>query len=281
MRGAPLLICLLLGLPAALYSQVLQPYGPVAGTGLAGTVYSPGVWAAYGNPAALGVDSLPSVAFGYQQVYGLPELGTPALAASLPLPNGQALGLGMSTIGFESYRETNFGLGYALVLYDKLRVGVRTNVLHIQVPGFESEAAFMVDAGAQLLVSERLELGVLVVNSSQTRIGSERPLPLASRLSIGANYRASPQLQLLLELQQQSEQELGMGMGLVYQPVEALSVQLGVLSNPGQVAAGVAYQAPRFVAGISTSWQAELGFSPQVYVQVPLRKNSKRQGDAE
>ena len=105
-----------------------DPYRPPAGAGEAGMGYvcimNKGFWSSFHNQASLGTFNSVTAGFGYENSFGIRELGRSVLAMTYPAGK-TTIGTIVSHFGYSDFSRVSTGLGCGMQLTEKLSAGVQ------------------------------------------------------------------------------------------------------------------------------------------------------------
>jgi len=247
-----------------LYSQGWRPVGARSAALANASVCIDDVWAYHNNPGALAGIKQFSAGLYYEARFLAKELQTQGLAVALPLKKG-VISIGGQLYGYEQYRHTRAGVGYALGLSEKISAGVQINLQQLRFGGnYGSSTNATFEAGILARISDKWKLGMSVLN-----IGRQRILPLeddrfTSVIRIGSNYRPSKKVTILLEVEKQVVHPVSFRGGLEYFPVEQLVIRFGAQSGPTELAFGIGYKKNAFQLDAGSKYHPILGWTPNI-----------------
>jgi hypothetical protein len=168
-----LVVFILLQAFTALGQSVLLPRSAVwqYAAGLAG--WTDDAFARYRHPAMPAAEGRPALGFQGESYAGV--RGTAMLSAVFSGSVGTgAFGLGFDHRSFPGAGESRVGIGYALPLSGRLRVGLRTGYHQLRVPGHAVEMAIPVDFGLSFR-QERISVGFAVSKPVSFRTKTDDP----------------------------------------------------------------------------------------------------------
>jgi hypothetical protein len=198
----------------------------------------------------------------YEARFLAKELQTQALAVALPLKQG-VLSVGSQFYGYEQYRHTRAGLGYGLLLSEKIGAGIQVNMQQLRLGGnYGSATSATVEAGILATVSKKWQVGMSVLNIGRKRISPPREDRFTSVVRIGTHYRPSKKVSVLFETEKQVIHPITFRTGLEYMPVESFAVRFGAQSSPVELAFGCGYRKSDFRIDAGTKYHPVLGWTP-------------------
>ncbi len=139
------------------------------------------------NPAGLSFLSNPQVYAGYSNAYGLSELSQTSLSIAYP-KKFWGIGLGVSVFGKSDFYQEKIGIiSGAFKLKDKFSVGLSFKYLILSSSSAYPELkAASFDAGFRYKFIEKVELGGVVKNLNQPKLGEDK-IPLNYNLGLAYN----------------------------------------------------------------------------------------------
>jgi hypothetical protein len=221
------------------------------------------------NPAAwAGVDGITASVFA-SQAFGMPELRLGAATVALPVPYGVASAYAR-TYGFEDFRETVAGVGFARAFpvspTRHVQVGVALRYTGIAIPDFGSRGAVGLSLGVLAEVMPGLAFGAQALNVNRPELSSFDPLE--SRLDAGLAFRAHDRALILLAASKDLDFPLSWRGGLEVQPVEVLRVRAGFGTEPARFSTGIGVQFLQIRADVAAEHHQVLGWTPAFEVAV-------------
>ncbi|MEM7574858.1 MAG: hypothetical protein AAF433_18270 [Bacteroidota bacterium] len=262
--GHRILLFVLVVLPQVLSAQ--QGFPPPGGArgramGGAGLTFQD-TYASWSNSAGLGGLEELGVVLSGEQRFGISELQLVGVAAAIPVANG-GFGIGVSSFGFDAYRDTRFSLGYGRKLLDGFRIGAELIGLNTSVENYSSRFSGTFSLGFQLDVLPELSVGTRIFSPIRVEVAEDEILP--QLLGIGLGYRPTDQLLILAEFEQEINFNSRFRLGMEYVVLEELILRAGVVTEASELSFGAEYQATdQFRIGIVGAFHETLGWSPGV-----------------
>lgn len=265
-RERLLLLLLCSGLPLFLLAQTAGSISAgtrsVAMGGVRATLTDIG--AAWGNQAGLAHVEAFTAAVQAERRFGLAELQSIGAAAALPTGSG-VWGLTLHSFGFELYSEQRAGLAYGRKLTDNFSLGAQMLLFNHRIEEYGSRLTFSFELGLMAELSPKLSFGVHAANPMRVEVAPGENLPTVFRL--GFNYRPSGQIALLAEVEKDIEFGPRVKTGIDYRLVDALSLRIGVATEPTEITFGAGYKVNAALAvDVSAAYHQILGFTPAVGV---------------
>lgn len=222
------------------------------------------VWAFQHNPGALTYVKAFSAGVYYEARFLAKELQTQGLVAAIPLKKG-VISAGGQFSGYEQYRHTRAGVGYALPLGEHISAGVQVNMQQLRFGGnYGSSVSATFEGGILASISEKWQIGASVLN-----IGRQRVLPLendrfTSVIRIGALFKPSSKVNVVAEMEKQVIHSITFRGGVEYYPVESFVIRCGAQTGPTELALGVGYRKEQFRLDLGSKYHPILGWTPNI-----------------
>lgn len=246
------------------FAQGWRPVG-ARSAGLANaSVCLDDVWAFQHNPGALTSVKAFSAGVYYEARFLAKELQTQGLVAAIPLKKG-VISAGGQFSGYEQYRQTRAGVGYALPLGEHISAGVQVNMQQLRFGGnYGSSVNATFEGGILATISEKWQLGASVLN-----IGRQKVLPLeddrfTSVIRIGALYKPSSKVAIVAEVEKQVIHPMAFRAGLEYYPIESFVIRCGAQAGPTELALGLGYKKQQFRLDVGSKYHPVLGWTPNI-----------------
>lgn len=199
-----------------------------------------------------------------EQRFLVNEIQTYTAAAAYPTASG-TFGLNLSYYGFEDFNEQRIGLAYARKLFSKFALGVQFDYLNTRITEYGSKGIFTFEVGILSQLFPELSLGVHVYSPVQIEIVEEENLPTI--FAFGLNYMPSDKVSILAEVEKDIDFEARVKAGVEYQLVDALSLRVGVATNPTSPSFGLGYRLKSGLGiDVAASYHEVLGFTPAISV---------------
>lgn len=267
MKIAHLLATLtLLGMavPSALGQSSYDLFGNARSDALGNsTTALPSAVGVQANPAAQATLEEATALFYARQSFGLSVLRYGASHAALPFEWG-TISTGISTFGFEDYREVHASAGYARSLSfgtsRSLSLGTTVRYHHTSITGYGSAGNVALNLGLGVALLHALHLGVHATNLNGASLVEREPLPRT--LAVGLHYRALQHLRVLVDVFKDVRFPATARAGIEVRPVSPLSLRVGVTTRPVRFAGGAGIRLGPLDAHIAAEEHQELGWSP-------------------
>ncbi|MEL6255092.1 MAG: hypothetical protein AAFR87_23995, partial [Bacteroidota bacterium] len=165
-------------------------------TGVAGDY-----WALFHNPAGIAGMSGAQAGVYLEQRFLLSELNFAQAGFATPFAGNQAIGISLSSFGFDAYQENSASLVYGIEVLERIRVGagLKYGILNIQEQG--NDGSFLVQVGIQTQVNSDLSIGFSAYNVNRAELDVQGvPEIIPSIIRGGIAYSASDQVLIVFDL---------------------------------------------------------------------------------
>ncbi len=221
------------------------------------------------NPAALATLSTSTASFYARQGFGLAALRYGAAHIALPFDWG-TVSSGLSSFGFEDYREVHASAGYARAFSfgtaRAVRTGVTLRYYHTSIPGYGNASTVGVHLGLGVQLLRSLHLGAYATNVNGASLGDDTPLPRT--LAVGIYYRAFSSVRVTADLFKDVRFPATVRGGIEVRPVDPLFLRAGLTTTPARFTGGVGVRLGPLSAALAAEQHQTLGWSPSVTLQV-------------
>lgn len=225
-----LFLCIVLIFNAYTQPATIVPAACSAG-GASCAMY--GEWKVFHNPALLATQDKISLAALYANRFGVKELSTQCLSASLPT-SFIHVGAAYSHFGFSCYSEQLIGLAFAKT-FDKLfTLGVQFNYYASTISNSVGQKGMLLaQIGLLAEVSSGFYMGFNTFNPTQQKLKyQEVEKDIPSLFSLGASYRFADDFHWLMQLDKELSSDLIWRTGFEYQPLDFFRIRLGTYGSP-------------------------------------------------
>jgi hypothetical protein len=234
------------------------------------------VWSANNNQAGLGFMEELSGGIYYENRFLLKETSYKAGAFVLPVKKG-ALGLSVTSFGFELYNETKAGLSYGMRFGDKFSMGVQLNYLNTSLSqDYGSKTSITGAVGLIAKLSKELSFGVHIYNPTRAKLAEYDNERIPTIMKLGLDYRFSDKVMLAVSTEKDVNFDAVVNAGLEYHITQILYLRGGISTNPTQYAFGFGMQLKDFKIDISSSFHQTLGVTPGISIIYSRKKKSKK-----
>lgn len=200
-------------------------------------------WGTFHNQAGLADVQDFSVGLFAERKFGIESLNSGAISIALPVE-------GLGTFGASLYQFANgryfyqqrYGLAYSRKFGKKVSAGVQFDAVNVFFREFGNMWQVLGEAGIQFKPVEKLKLGVHVYNPTATEWKQPSGERLPTVFRAGAGYQFTEKFLWLAELEKNTIWDLRFKSGIEYKPIEALSIQGGVATQPVNYSIGIGYR---------------------------------------
>jgi len=238
--------------------------------GRAATALDGDVWAHYNPSSWAGLEGRAASAFA-SQAFGLSELRVSAVAYAEPTRYGTFAATARA-YGFEDFRETHFGVGYARAVpisaSRAIHIGAALGYTGVSITDYGSGGALGLSLGALMEVLPGLDFGFHAYNINRPELTEFDPL--RSGLSVGFAYRPVEQALVLFSVDKEgtfnfSEDTtfpISFRGGVEVQPVDVLFLRTGFTTEPVRFSTGVGVAVGILRADVAAERHEVLGWTP-------------------
>jgi len=221
------------------------------------------------NPAARATLSRATALFYARQSFGLSALRYGASHVAVPLEWG-TLSSGLSTFGFDEYREIHASAGYAYAVpfgtARRVRLGTTVRYYHTSIEGYGNAGTVGLNLGLGVSLLRSLHLAAHATNVNGATLVNGEPLPRT--LAVGLYYDALDSVQITADLFKDVRFPMSVRGGLEVTPVGPLALRAGVTTTPVRFAGGAGVHLGPLRADVAAEQHQTLGWSPSVSLRV-------------
>lgn len=206
--------------------------------------------------------------------FGVKELSNTFFAASIPTEYG-SLGFGVTTYGFELYKENKFVLAYSNRYAKNFFYGVSLSLNHLSIKNYGKDNAFTFSLGALYYISPDLRFAFAADNLNKASWGKEKnQIPTAYRSGISYDVLQNVSLNVAVESEVGFNPSLQCGIN--YDINEYFSLRSGFSNEPTKYSAGFGVQYSQFEIDYAIFTHQELGLTHQFTVLLGLESLESR-----
>jgi len=234
------------------------------------------VWSTNNNQAGLGFMEDLSGGIYYENRFLLSETSYKAGAFVLPVKTG-ALGVSVTSFGYELYNEKKAGLSYGQRFGSKLSVGVQLNYLNTKLmQEYGSKTSITGAVGVISKLSEEFTLGVHVYNPTRSKLTDDNNERIPTIMKLGLDYRFSDKVMFAVSTEKDVDFDARVNAGIEYHVTEMFYLRGGISTNPTQYAFGVGMQLKNLKVDLSSSFHQTLGMTPGISIIYSKKEGSKK-----
>ncbi|WP_316808736.1 hypothetical protein [Pedobacter agri] len=224
------------------------------------------VWAVQANPAGITSLSGPIISLNYIKHLFSNEVSTQALAFVLPIKNN-FIGASFQRYGFAEYNESKIGFVYAKKFGEKLSIALNGNYHQLKIANYGTSTGFSVNVGALYHFDKEFTFGAFVSNPSKQNFSStEVFIEIPTSFNVGASYLVSDKVLIATSISKVLNQSIDVSLGIDYKIIDLLSLRGGLSAKPFKQYAGFGLKYKKFLLDMATSYDANLGYAPQIAV---------------
>jgi len=235
------------------------------------------IWSTNNNQAGLGFIEDLSGGIYYENRFLLSETSYKAGAFVLPINTG-ALGLSVSSFGYELYSESKVGLAYGQRFGDKFSMGVQLNYLNTKLTQeYGSKTAVTGAVGVIAKLSNELTLGVHLYNPTRSKLTNDNNERIPTIMKLGFDYKFSKKVMFVVSTEKDVDFGARVNAGIEYHIAEMFYLRGAISTNPTQYAFGAGMQLKYFKVDLSSSFHQTLGMIPAISIIYSRKKRTKKE----
>ncbi len=233
------------------------------------------VFSLFNNPAGLSQINWREVGIYYSPApFGLKELANGFVSYHEPLSFG-SIALGGMTYGYELYRETRIVIGYSYNYENKFFAGVAVNYHNVSIEGYGNEAAFFLNLGGLVYLTDIIRWGFSVINVNRATVSEfDDQLPVIFNSGFSVDVIEDFSLNAAIEKDLNYKPSLLFGMD--YDIIEYLSLRTGYSNEPARFSAGVGINYSIFSLDYAIFTHQDLGLTHQAGIIISFGKEGTR-----
>ena len=222
-------------------------------------------WSLFHNPASIASISSLQTGLTFERRFMLQELTYGAAGVVVPFSGQQAIGLQLSSFGFEAYRENEIGLSYGITFLERFSVGTGIRLANVNIKDYGSTFVIMAEAGINTLITDQLSLGFRVYNANRAQLVSETAREdIPTILSVGLCYRPTDRVMVVADVHKDLDHPVSYRGGVEYQISTPIIARVGVTTEPLSWNAGLGVNFNEFSFDTAFGFQENLGYTPHL-----------------
>jgi len=234
------------------------------------------LWSANNNQAGLGFVKQLSGGIYYEYRFLLSETSYKAGAFVLPTKVG-ALGVSVTSFGFELYNETKAGLSYGQRFGEKFSFGVQMNYINTKLTQqYGSKSSITGAVGLMAKLSNELTLGVHIYNPTRTKLANDNNERIPTIMKLGLAYNFSKKMLFAMETEKDVDYQAIVKVGIEYHIIDILYLRGGISTGPTLSSFGFGLQLKDFMLGIASNYHQTLGLTPSISIVYRKNKSTKK-----
>ncbi len=198
--------------------------------------------------------------------FGLTELANGFAAYHEPASFG-SIGIGLSTYGFELYRETQISLAFSRLITEQLFAGVTVNYKSLSIKNYGSDGIITLNLGSLFYITQTLRIGFVLQNFTRSSYGDEKeqaPIIYATGLS----YDALDNLTMNISIENEHDRDLSLRSGIEYGVMEYIDLRFGFSNYPVSYSTGIGINYSIFQLDYALFTHQDLGLTHQAGIIV-------------
>ncbi|NPA37839.1 MAG: hypothetical protein GXO47_13430 [Chlorobi bacterium] len=228
------------------------------------------------NPAGItGIKSL-GVGISYICPYAISKLSNRNITAVVPTGLGHfAIHYGQA--GYSLSLLNLFGFSYARTFGNIVSASLSFNGLVHKLNGNESFNGFFATTGIQIFPSDRVTLGILFRNISQSKIsysGRKEDIPVL--YAGGILWTPADYIGLNAEIEKDKQFDPVYKFGMFYKPVDFLILRGGIKGSPVELSFGTGYSSAFFSIDAGIAYHSQLGVTSGASLTFSLTKQHRQ-----
>lgn len=206
--------------------------------------------------------------------FGMNELSNAFFAASFPTEYG-SFSLGVSTYGFELYKENKFLLAYANRYAKNFFYGVSLSLNHLSIKNYGEDKTLAISLGALYYITTGLRFAFYADNINKATWGKEKnQIPTVYKSGFSYDVLSSVSLNAAIESEVGFNPSLHCGIN--YDLNEYFSLRSGFANEPAKYSAGFGINYSQFEIDYAVFTHQELGLTHQFTVILSLESLENR-----
>ncbi len=252
-----LLLCTLSG-----FSQGWMPVGARSNSMGNASVALNDVWAFHHNPAGLSELKTIQGGISYENRFLLKELQSQSMVVGIPLKKG-VISVGGQFYGYQLYRSTRAGVGYSMLLSERLSMGVQLSYQGLRLTeAYGSKNTVTAEVGIMAKLTEKWSLGFSAFNVGRSKLSSYQNDRFTALMRLGTRYKVSDKLLFLAEAEKDLDYALRAKAGMEYEALRRFFVRAGFATNPIEISFGFGYKWKMIQLDLGSAYHQQLGWSP-------------------
>ena len=228
---------------------------------------SKNIFSIFKNPSGFALNDNREIGIFYSPFpFGIKELANGNIVFLEPSSFGN-FGIGISTFGFDLYKENQFRLGYSNKIVENLYFGFAAYYHSVSIKRYGSSNQINISLGSIFILSERLSLGFSLQNPLRFP-NSQIKLPLIYNL--GISYEPLEKSSLNFSITKEINFPLSVHFGVEYPIIDILYLRIGTQTEPNLYAGGLGISYSVLTFNYAVNSHPELGLSHQLDLIIQL-----------
>lgn len=220
------------------------------------------VWAFHHNPAGLSELKTIHGGISYESRFLLKELQSQSMVVAIPLKKG-VVSVGGQFYGFQLYRSTRAGVGYSMLLSERLSMGVQLSYQGLRLTeAYGSKNTMTAEVGIRAKLTDKWSLGFSAFNVGRSKLSSYENDRFTALMRLGTRYKVSEKLLFVAEAEKDLDYALRAKVGMEYEALKQFYVRAGFATNPIEISFGFGYKWKMIQLDLGSAYHQQLGWSP-------------------
>lgn len=249
-----------------------NPFGIPDGAGETGMgsvcVMRQGFWPSFRNQASLAFNKSLSAGIGYENRFGISELGTKTAAFIIPAGKS-SLGIVYSHFGYPDFRRETGGIACGMPLSEKIAAGIQIDYYSEKTSGeYENFQTVTFETGIIIMPTDKISVGIHIFNPVPNSI---RKSSLPSSIRAGAGITLSKVLFAGFETEMISGEKPTLRTGFEYEAGSQLWLRGGFNSENTSFTMGIGCQIKSLKLDLGFASHERLGITSSVTIVYVIR----------
>lgn len=189
-----------------------------------------------------------------------------------PVSKG-GFGLHLAQSGFSHFRRQSVGIAYGRQLGERYSIGMQIDYLSKTIPGYFNAGTLVGELGCLIHLTPALHVGMHVFNPAGNKLQRLDNEVIPAIYSAGIGYEVSAAFLLSAAVVKETATALLTKVMCEYRMLKALSLQLGICTDPQLNTAAVGFTLQQLFVLLSANYHPQLGITPSAAVVWALKKH--------
>ncbi|MCB0509771.1 MAG: hypothetical protein H6579_10390 [Chitinophagales bacterium] len=230
-------------------------------------------YSSFNNAAASAFLEIPSLSFYAANHFLLPELNRLSSAFTYPNKKLGSFSINYTFWGYKAYQESKLAFAYARKFGKIFSTGLSFNYNRLSIIDNGSKNLFSLNIDLFCQLSEKLRLGMHIINPARQKLNKQNKETLASQIHFGLRYEAHPKFILCLEMQKDLQYPLLIKLACNYIIDPKFQLRFGAASMPTYFTLGIGSQFKNLKMDLASTWNLQLGYAPQFSLSYLFHKD--------
>ena len=222
------------------------------------------IWTLQSNPAGITFLDKPAISLSYIKNLLSNEISSQSVVGVIPFKNN-FIGASFQRYGFSAYNESKIGFAYAKKFGESLSLALNTNYHQLKIANYGATTGFSVDIGVLYHLNGHFVIGAFTSNLSRQKFNTDLiSANIASSFNVVASYVATNKVLIATTVSKITNQSMDIRWGIEYKLFDLLSLRGGIGTKPFKQHVGFGLAFKKFLMDMATSYDANLGYAPQI-----------------